>query len=134
MNDLLKGKFTKFENPTGNYNAKQLGTLKTVFAGLSFRFQDKNPYKKPCFIFFNPANEAETLLVVLSTKLAQLYRAGGITKKQLPSLMVTEMDLFNPTTNELVAKGVLRLQMPTSGVMKMDDIVAEDYVDAIAGF
>lgn len=132
MNTLIASKFAKFENTNSDYKAENLGPMVTLFKGYSFKFQDKNQGKKATFVFFD--KEGKTLNVVLSSKLDAMYRAGQIKKLQLISCDVVMMDLVNPTTGETIAEGVLRLQAPASGLTTMDELTAESYVDALAGF
>lgn len=132
MNALIANKFAKFENTNADYQVNNLGPLVTVFKGYQFRFQDKNVGKKATFTFFDADNK--TLNVVLSTKLDAMYRAGQISKLQLIGCDVVEMDLKNPTTGEVIAEGVLRLQSPTTGLQTMENLQAETYIDALAGF
>jgi len=132
MNTAIASKFAKFESTEGDYKAVNLGALVTVFKGYQFKFQDKNVGKKATFTFFDA--DGKSLNVVLSTKLDAMYRAGQITKLQLIGCDVIEMDLTNPTTGEVIAEGVLRLQAPTTGLMTMEGLTAETYIDALAGF
>lgn len=132
MNALIASKFATFENTNSDYKAENLGPLVTVFKGYDFKFQDKNVGKKATFTFFD--KDGKTLNVVLSTKLDNMYRAGQISKLQLIGCDVIMMDLINQTTKELIAEGVLRLQAPVSGLVKMAELTAETYVDALAGF
>lgn len=132
MNALIANKFKKYESPSGDYNVKNYGPLVSLFKGYQFRFQDKNTGKKATFTFFDAENK--TLNVVLSTKLDNMYRAGQITKLQLIGCDVIEMDLKDPTTGDLIAEGVFRLQSPTIGLQTMENLVAETYIDALAGF
>lgn len=132
MNAQIQQLFTKFESTNGDYNAQNLGKLVTVFKGYDFRFQDTNAGKKATFTFFD--DKGDTLNVVLSTKLDNLYRTGKITRMQLIGCDVVMMDLINPTTKQVIAKNVLRLQTPTRGVFKMDELTPEDYVDQLQGF
>ena len=132
MNALIAGKFAKFESTNSDYKATNLGKLVTLFKGLDFTFQDKNVGKKATFTFY--ASNGDTCNVVLSTRLDAMYRNKQITKLQLIGCDVVEMDLVDQTTGATIAEGVLRLQAPVSGRMKMDDLIAEDYVDQLAGF
>ena len=132
MNAAIAKKFAQYESTTGDYKAVNLGPLVTVFKGYQFKFQDKNIGKKATFTFFD--TEGKTLNVVLSKRLDDMYRAGQINKLQLIGCDVIEMDLTDQTTGSVIAEGVLRLQAPVSGLMTMDGLQAETYVDALAGF
>lgn len=132
MNALIAQKFQVYTPAENDYKATNLGPLVTLFKGFKFKFQDKNAGKKATFTFFDADNK--TLNVVLSSKLDAMYRAGQITKLQLIGCDVIEMDLTNPETGETIAQGVLRLQAPVSGLMTMEGLTAETYVDALAGF
>ena len=134
MSTAIASKFAKFESTTGDYKATNLGKLVDVFKGYDFRFQDKNVGKKATFVFYDKEDNSKTLTVVLSKKLDAMYRAGQIVKLQLIGCDVVEMDLTNPDTNEVLAQGVLRLQAPVSGLSKMGEQIAQDYVDVLAGF
>lgn len=132
MNTQIAQLFTAYESTNSDYNVQNLGKMVTLFQDYNFRFQDKNVGKKATFTFFDKDNK--TLNVVLSTKLDAMYRAGKINAMQLIGCDVVMLDLINPVTKEVIAKNVLRLQAPASGLVSMKALTVQDYVDAIQGF
>jgi hypothetical protein len=71
-----------------NSSVIDLGTLPTAFKDHEFFFQDKRLNKRATYFIKNPANTNETISVVLSEPVNDLYRAGKLTKLQLLSLPV----------------------------------------------
>jgi hypothetical protein len=121
------------ENANG-IKMTEIGTLPVAFKGLEFFFVDKRADKNATFMVRKPGSQ-ETITVVLSKPVNDMYRAGDVSKLQLLSLPVYYgEDLVNKSGEKY--NGYI-LGKPAGNWNNFDDVAGKAVAytaDELAGF